>query len=252
MQNSIKNKLIALGLTANEVEVYWALLALKTSQSGLIISKTQLHRNVVYTALSHLTAKKLVAQKSVRGVKHFSIIEPAALSEEFEQKAQLAKSVSEEIKKMLPQGMQEITVHQGNEEYAQLLVGILKSMPKGSTQYVIGTGGEDFMAQTMRRIWKKYHQAAHAQKMQIKMISYESQRAAIESDVAKEGMYEVKYLSDNIENPSGVHVYPEVDTILNIIYSDKENPVTAIKIKNKALVQGYLNLFDNLWKLGNH
>jgi sugar-specific transcriptional regulator TrmB len=249
-QIELKNKLIQLGFPSTEVEVYLALLAMGSAQAGPIISKTQLHRNVVYTALSHLSKKKMVAEKTVRGVKHFSTTEPLTFSDEFEQKAQLAKNVAKEILETMPKGEQEITVHQGNVEYLQLLISLLGSMPKGSTKFVIGTGGEDFMQTTMRPIWKKYHKVARAQKMKIKMIAYESQRDAIARDVAKEGMYEMRYLSDEIENPSGVHVYPEADTILNIIYSNKENPVTAIRIKNKQLVQGYLNLFNNLWKLG--
>lgn len=250
IQIELKDKLINLGFPASEAGVYLALLAMGSAQAGPIISKTQLHRNVVYTALSHLVKRKLVSEKTVRGVKHFSVTEPLTLSEEFEQKAELAKSATKEIIEALPRGGQEITIHQGNVEYLQLLQGLLSSMPKGSTKYVIGTGGEKFMRVTMRPIWRKYHKVARVQKMQIKMISYESQRKAIAQDVAHEGIYAVKYLPDDVENPSGVHVYPEIDTILNIIYSDTNNPVTAIRIKNKELVQGYLNLFNNLWKLG--
>lgn len=53
-----------------------------------------------------------------------------------------------------------------------------------------------------------------------------------------------------MENPSGIHIYPEVNTVLTIIYSDKNRPVTAIKMVNPSLVKGYLNLFGNLWKMG--
>lgn len=249
-QIELKDSLIQLGFPAAEAEVYLALLAMGSAQTGPIISKTQLHRNVVYTALSHLTKKKMVSEKIVRGVKHFSVTEPLNFSDEFEQKAQIAKNVAKEIFEAMPRVQQEITVHQGNEEYLQLLTSLLASMPKGSTKFVIGTGGEDFMQATMRPIWKKYHKVARAQKIKIKMISYESQRNAIAKDIAREGVYEVIYLADQIENPSGVHVYPEIDTVLNIIYSDRNNPVTAIRIKNKSLVLGYLNLFGNLWKLG--
>ena len=80
------------------------------------------------------------------------------------------------------------------------------------------------------------------------MIGYESQKESIDPYVLKEGMYEVKYLPSDLENPAGVHIYPEADTVLNIIYSDTSHEVTAIKIKNKAFVQSHLNLFNNLWQ----
>jgi sugar-specific transcriptional regulator TrmB len=250
MKNNLKNKLIELDFTANEAEVFNALLELGSCSSGPIIAKTQLHRNVVYTSLDHLIKRKMIAEKNVRGVKHFSVTLPIALEEEFEQKALAAKSVAQEIAFLMTKEAQEITIHQGNEEYFQLLSGILKSLPKGSTKYVMGTGGEIFMAETMRLIWKKYHQIAQAQNIKIKMISYESQRESIADDVAKEKIYEVRYINDNIENPAGVHIYPEIDTVLNIIYTDKINPVTAIRIKNKALAQGYIHMFNNLWVIG--
>jgi sugar-specific transcriptional regulator TrmB len=247
MKNTLKQNLIELGITANEADVYLALLELGACSSGPLIDKTQLHRNVVYTSLSHLIKRKLIAEKTVRGVKHFSAVAPMTLKEEFEQKAFIASEVEKKIKASLPAKVQEITVHQGNEEYLQLLTGIIKSMPKGSIKYVIGTGGEEFMASTMRPIWKKYHTVAHAQRIHIKMLAYKDQRPALESDTKKEKIYEVRYLPEEIENPSGIHVYPEVGIVLNIIYSDKLTPVTAICIKNAALVQGYLNLFNNMW-----
>lgn len=248
--NTLKQDLLTLGLSTNEIDVYSALLGLDTASTGPIIEKTQLHRNVVYTALSHLIRKKMVFEKNVRGVRHFSAIAPITLKEEFEEKAKVAGKVFKEISERLPAKIQEITIHQGNEEYLQLLTGLLSTMPKGATKYVVGTGGEEFMAHTMRPIWRRYHKVAHRQNLKIKMIAYENQKPALESDVRKERIYEIHYLPSEMENPSGLHVYPEIGTILNIIYSDKQNPVTAIRIKNEALVQGYLNLFRNLWAMG--
>ena len=76
------------------------------------------------------------------------------------------------------------------------------------------------------------------------------QKKALEQLVREIPIYQIRYLPSNIENPSGIHIYPEAKTVLNIIYSDENSPVTAIKIKNPAVVQGYLNLFNSLWKIG--
>ncbi|HEX8974779.1 MAG TPA: helix-turn-helix domain-containing protein [Patescibacteria group bacterium] len=249
-RNNLKNSLLEFGFTANEAQVYLALLELGSSTAGPLIAKTGLHRNVVYTSLQHLKERRLVTEASKRGKKNFTAVSPVILEEEFEQKARSAKKLTQNILQNLKPAAEEITIHQGNEEYLQLLTGILKAMPKGSTKYVIGTGGEEFMAATMRPIWKKYHQTAKAQKIKIKMIGYENQRSTLENDIRREGIYEMRYLPDEIENPAGVHVYPEIGTILNIIYSDKHKPVTTIRIKNKQLAEGYLNFFNNLWKIG--
>lgn len=250
MSNSnIKNNLLKLGFSLHDAEIYLALVKKGPCTAGPIISETKLHRNVVYTSLDHLVGKKLISEKIKNGRKFFSVISPDTLVEDYSQKADLAKKVAQELERLVSSGVQEITIHQGNEEYLSLLTSIIKSMSKGNVKYVLGTGGEDFMKYTMRPIWKKYHEAARAQNIKIKMLGYESQRSAVEPDVKKEKIYEVKYLPANIENPAGIHIYPEVNTVLNIMYSDENTPVTAIKIKNKALVQGYLNLFHNLWKM---
>lgn len=239
-----------LGFSQNDAMVYLALVELGTSTSNPIISKTGLHRSIVYTSLEHLVARKLVAEKEIKGKKTFSAVSPSLLVEEFAEKHRLADQIAGEISQKLKADTREITIHQGNEEYLSLLVSLLKSLPKGGTKYVLGTGGEDFMKQTMLPIWRRYHKVAHAQNIKIKMIGYESQRFAIEPHTKKEGNYEVKYLPSEMENPAGIHIYPEADTVLNIIYSDEFNPVTAIKIKNKAFVRSHLNLFNSLWQKG--
>lgn len=245
---NIKNSLLNLGFTANDAEVYVALIKIGASTADSLIKETGLHRNLVYTALTHLVARKLATEQTVKNKKHFSPNTPQFLIDEFTEKTNIARDVAEEIEKSIPKDKQEITIHQGNDEYLKLLTSLIKRLPKGATKYIMGTGGDEFMKNTMLPIWKKYHNVAFAQEIKIKMISYEDQKSSIEAPANEAGIYEIKYLSSNTENPAGIHIYPEVDTVLNIIYSDSSHPVTAIMIKNRALTQSYLNLFNNLWK----
>lgn len=244
----LKKSLEELGFSNAEATVYVSLLEQGSGSAGPLISSTGLHRNVVYTALEHLKARKMVSEGLVRGVKHFSIASPETLSQEFKKKSVTASDVVQEITQRLPNQAQEITIHQGNDEYLALLTGLLSSLPKGSDKYVLGTGGEGFMRFTMQPIWKAYHEVASDQEVRIHMLAYDSQRSAIEPEIAGNPLYEVQYLPDEIENPAGIHIYPAIDTVLNIIYSDEAIPVTAIKIRNKALTKGYLHLFENLWR----
>jgi sugar-specific transcriptional regulator TrmB len=250
MQNkALKLALLSLGLSEHDSTIYLELASLGATTSGPLITKTGLHRNVVYTSLERLVAKKYVIESLVKGKKRFIVADPSIITRDYEEKLEIAEEIAEEISAIAEQEPQEISVHTGNEEYLTLLNGLIRMLPKGGTKYVLGTGGEDFMAVTMRPIWRKYHKIAKKQGIIIKMISYESQRKAIESDIAKENIYEIRYLPDEIKNPSGIHIYPEAETVLNIIYSTQDLPVTAIRIKNDNLVSGQLNLFNNLWKM---
>lgn len=244
-------QLINLEFSERDAEVYLALIEVGATTAGPLIQATNLHRNIVYTSLNHLIARKLVSTKIIRGRKQFVANDPQPLTEEYRAKTEDAVQIAKTIKHLQSdRQLEEITVHQGNEEYLSLLNGLIRSLPKGATKYVLGTGGEEFMRETMRPIWKKYHKVATDQNISIKMIAYENQRKAIAEDIANPPIYSVRYLPENIENPSGIHIYPEANTVLNIMYSSETEPVTAIKIQNKKLVQGYLNLFNNLWKIG--
>ncbi len=240
-----------LGFSEYEATVYLKLVELGLVTSNPLISETGLHRSVVYTALDHLVARKVVEVREVKGKKTFAAVFPDLLIEEFDSKKVLAEEVAHRITEKMKIGRQEITIHQGNEEYLALLTSCLKSMPKGSTKYVLGTGGADFMKVTMLPIWKKYHKVVRNQGIKIKMVGYDLQKDEIEPYTSKEGMYEVKYLPSDMENPAGVHIYPEIGVVLNIIYSDKLNPVIAIKIKSKEFVRSNLHLFNNLWLKGS-
>ena len=218
-----------LGFSTNDAAVYAALLKVGQSTAGPLITETNLHRNVVYTSLAHLIVKKLVNEKTVKGKKFFSLSSPDVLNEQFAKKVEVAKEVADYIKSNLNSEAQEISIHQGNEEYGNLLISLLKALPKGGEQFVLGTGGEEFMENTMKVIWKKYHDVAHERKITVRMLGYELQRKAMEAALVKEGIYETRYLPSDTENPAGIHIYPELGIVLNIIYSDDKNPVTAIK-----------------------
>ncbi len=240
-------QLMSLDFTQHEALVYLALRQSISCKAGVIISKTGLHRNVVYTALEHLLSRKVVSVQASRGGKVFAAIAPNILIEEYDYKKELAQELTEKFKQQNFVDDQEISVHNGNEEYLKLLSSLINSLPRGSTKYVLGTGGADFMRYTMLPIWDRYHELAKKQKINIKMLAYNPQRSALDKVTQAEGLYSIKYLPENTENPAGIHIYPEIDTVLNIIYSNEFQTVAAIKIKNKSLTQSYLNLFNNLW-----
>jgi sugar-specific transcriptional regulator TrmB len=245
--NKTINNLISLGFSENDAKVYLALTDLKTSSVNPITTKTDLHKSLVYTSLEHLVSRKLVSEFENKGKKHFSIVSPDTLTQEFAEKKQIADIISKEIREKISSDVQEITIHQGNEELLSLLISLIKQLPKGGTKYVMGTGGEEFMRETMRPVWTKYHKAVSEAGISIKMIGYQDQKESFQKEISGENFYEVKYLPSESENPAGLHIYPEAGVVLNIIYSSADKPVIAIKIKDKSLTKGYLNLFNNLW-----
>lgn len=250
-KKALKSALISLGLTEHESLVYLELALLGASSSGPLIKKTGLHRNVVYTSLEHLIERKFVLESQIKGKKQFVVADPSIIEQEFSQKLDIAKDVAQQVAALGVHPIQEITVYEGNEAYLTLLTDLIKQIPRGGTSYILGTGGEEFMELTMRKLWDRYHKAVRAQGIKIRMISYESHRGMLEKDLTgQKDLYDIRYLPDKVENPSGVRVYPEAGVIVNMIFSTSTQPVTAIRIKNDDLVRGQLNLFENLWEMG--
>ncbi|MEN9921530.1 MAG: Sugar-specific transcriptional regulator TrmB [Candidatus Parcubacteria bacterium] len=248
MIKNIQKDLKILGFSENESSLYSLLIDKKEAPAGDLIKETGFHRNVVYTALNHLINKKLVSEK-IKNSKKFYVPEaPKILLEQIREQSQTCESLINKIDESLTEDSQGITVHEGNDEFLKLLLSLLNEMRPNDEKFILGAGGEDFMEYTMRPIWKKYHQKAIEQKIKISMIAYENQKDSLVKDIEPyKKIYSMKFLKGKDENPAGIHVYPHLNTVLNIIYSDKNQPVTAIKIKNKRLTQGYINLFKNLY-----
>jgi sugar-specific transcriptional regulator TrmB len=247
--NKLKSALLTLGFSEHESAVYLELANIGSTGTGTLIKNTELHRNVVYTALERLVKRKYVLESQEKGKKRFVLADPSIIEQEFTKKAEVASNVAEGLSKIVALPAQEITVYKGNEAYLTLLSSLIRELPRGGASYILGTGGEEFMEQTMRKIWRRYHKVARDQGIKIKMISYESHRNMLKKDLKGQEMYEIRYLPDDIENPAGVRVYPEAGVMLNVIYSTEEQTVTAIRIKSDDLVQGQLNLFENLWRM---
>jgi sugar-specific transcriptional regulator TrmB len=244
----IKKELEIIGLNDNEAKIYLFLSNSGESSAGPIIKELGLHRNVIYTSLNHMIDKKIVSEKNMRGKKIFTSLPLNTFVENLKFKQEIAEKLSTKIEILNKSSVKEISIHEGNIEYLNLLSSLIKKMKNNSEKYVIGTGGELFMKNTMRPIWKAYHKVVIDKNIKIKMIAYEHQKKALTEDIEKyKEYYEIKYLTSGNENPGGIHIYPSINTVLNIIYSNEYRSVVAIKIEDESLSVGYKNLFDSLW-----
>ncbi|HLG25550.1 MAG TPA: helix-turn-helix domain-containing protein, partial [Candidatus Gracilibacteria bacterium] len=140
----------------NEARVYLALVKHGPCNAGPLISETQLHRNIVYVALDHMIAKKYVTQKTVRGRKNFSVASPAVLENEFKKKAALASQMAKMLSQKAKQEHQEITFHEGAEEYTDLMFTLTSAMPDESSICFFGITHEGLTDTSMGRSFQRY------------------------------------------------------------------------------------------------
>jgi len=79
------NNLLQLGFTENEAKVYLALLETGLSTITKLISKTNLHKQIIYDNLQRLTAKGLVSYVIQSNHKYFNAVSPEKIKDILEE-----------------------------------------------------------------------------------------------------------------------------------------------------------------------
>lgn len=246
----ILNTLLELGFSPNDAAVYFALAEHGPCNAGPVIQATNFHRNVVYSSIQHLEARKLVTEKIINGRKRFSVTSPKVLVDEFENKAALAKEMKDELEKLLNSQSEEIVVYEGRKDYLALLSSLLDALKPNSIEYIWGTANGQLFNKYIKSWNKAYLEKLKKAKSQVRIIAYKKDKEKIEADIKRlpGGRYDVRYLEDDLPDPYVLDVYPDLDTVLQNIYSSDGQSVTAIKITNAQYAKGCLELCEKLWE----
>ena len=97
----IKEKLIQIGLTPGESEVYEILVGIGSSTAGAVIKKSNLASSKVYDILMRLIKKGLASFAIKNGVKHYEATPPERLIDFLEEKKDDLTSAQAEMKKII-------------------------------------------------------------------------------------------------------------------------------------------------------
>ena len=239
---TIENNLQNLGFSENEAKVYFALLDIGFSTTGPIIKQTGLHRNIVYETLDKLLARQLASLTIQRGKKHFRAMSPAKILKEQTEQFYLAQKIVPELIKKQKQEKQEVIVYEGIDGFHNAHFDAVDQMAKNSAIYVLIAGGQKWY-QIMDKALKKFDQKRVEKNITDKIIALESQRQNIKLQ-AKRTLFEVKFLPEQFNAPSGAAVYGDITLIM--VYGD---PTFIVMIKNSQVALGFKQYFEILWKM---
>ena len=95
----------------------------------------------------------------------------------------------------------------------------------------------------MEKAVEKFDKIRLAKKIKDKIISLKSQRKTL-TDYPKRPLWEIRFLPETFNNPSGISVYGDISLIL--VYS---RPAIIMAIKNPQVALGFKQQFDILWKI---
>ena len=239
----LQNNLIKLGFTKNEVKVYLSLFTLGKCKAGKIIEETQLHRNLVYTALEKLELRQLITKVISKGVAHFSANSPNSLLEEIETQRNTAKQVATELESLTTSDERDIKIYEGLEGIKQARMKVL-DLPKGSDFHVMGASKLS-QSPELESFWKSFHRKRELKGINQKMLfERTSDKKTLDTVKWRNGLkhVEARFLPFQIDAPFW---FDFAHDHLNLGFAGKD-PLT-ISIKSKELVDGFKSYFGHIY-----
>ncbi|MFH1649836.1 MAG: helix-turn-helix domain-containing protein [Candidatus Woesearchaeota archaeon] len=231
------------GLTAKESEVYVALVELGSTSASGIISKTGLHRAVVYDLLGRLIEKGLASEIVQGRKKYFEAANPNRLID-------ILKEKEKNIRSILPNLLElsafsehlEVKVYKGKQGIKAMFEEMLESRPKEWLS--MGSGGETFSL--LPAYLNEFHQRRAENGISARGLLIRNQKAKQRGiALAKFALTRIKYLPDSFVTPTVLNIYGDRVFLYSI---GKDKAPFIIMIENSNVTKSFKEYFDWAWK----
>jgi sugar-specific transcriptional regulator TrmB len=233
-------ELTKLGLTENQSKVYEELIKNGPCRAGVIIKKTDLHREIVYDCLEKLIKKGLVNYILTKNVKQYSVSAPKELEEyiskqksELKEKEEVLKEIIKKLKNKEKENPSIARIYQGKKGLRTVFEELFN--PKYEI-LIFATGWG------MKSVMKDYFYQWHLKLRKNKVKG----RAILNRGIKLEDEYpyKIRYLSKEYISPSATIIYDK--KIINIVW--QEDPIVIV-IESEKISESYKKYFEMLWKI---
>ena len=237
----LKDNLIKLGFTQNQIKTYLALFELGQSKAGQLITKTKLHRNLVYTSLEDLEKRGLVTKILVNNVAQYNANDPESLISEIESKKSVAENAIKELSKIKKDEEREIQVLEGVEGIKRVRMQVADSIQSGENYFVLGVSGRATNPE-LERFWPKLNKMIDDKGGKVKVLVSGEDPDYLAKTLERDDRVDGKLMSLPIDSPMWFSIFRDV---VNISIAG-ENPLT-FKIKNQETAEVFKKYFDFFW-----
>ncbi len=241
-----------IGLSKNEIKIYFALLELEQSSATPIVKKSAIPNSKVYPTLDKLIKRGLVSYVIKNNVKYFQASDPKHLIEFINNKEELISQQKKEIEKLIPiieqkrklaKDKQEATIYEGLAGVKVAFTNILNTLQSGD-KYTVFTLGEELNNAELKYFFRDYHKKRIQKKIGVHLIANEKIRAIFIKYHLFKNM-KVKFSKQKL--PAGIFIYG--DYVMTLVW--QEEP-TAFVIKSKNNAEKYKEFFQEIWKTAVH
>lgn len=240
-----------IGLSANERQVYLALLEIGDSTRTNIVKKTGIAGSKIYDVLERLKNKGLVGIYIHNNTKHFKPLNPKQLLNYLDEKEKTVQSQKVEIEQILPILTTKFLENKEEQE-VELIAGLkavhlyfeeqIAELKKGEYNYVIG-GTKGNNDEHIIAFFKKIHRLREEKGIKTKMLYNTRQKKTARQEYGTEEFpnSETRY----IEHTSAVAINIHNNKTFIIIFG---NELTGVKITSQDVANSFLEYFNLLWK----
>lgn len=242
----LKQKLEQLNVPEREAEVYVALVQLGLTTVGPIVTKTKLHRMLVYQALERLKDLRMASMLMKNGRQHWQSTNPSIILDRIKKQEILAKQVVDEV---------ELLRHASSDDlHVQILYGrrgLLDNLETaiesaGRTDKIIRIigGASDRVFYDLLGDWYNDYRKLQ-EKLGVKkhLIAPANHSETFQHHYAQEPGNEFRLLQVGLSSPTFTRITQEMVCIE--VYG--KEPV-IIQIQNHTIAQAYLESFKLLWE----
>lgn len=231
-----------LGLSKNEARIYEALVRYGPCRAGLLISKLEIHRNLVYQSLDSLVSKGHATRVIKEKVWYFQITDPNSYLTTLRQKETIAQQIVKEIKSYQHKTSQQIVVYEGLESYRNFWLSSLERMPEGSVDYCAGTVPTNQWIELMGPAYKKYLKIRLKKKIIWNTLIYQI------TDAELQMLKEYPNLSEFRVWPLKINCLGNFNVIHDtVILHAMPDPPRIIEIRDPDMVKIFRNYFEMMW-----
>ncbi|MBI3033323.1 hypothetical protein HYY69_07645 [Candidatus Woesearchaeota archaeon] len=240
-----------LGLSQNEIKVYFGLLTLGTTTTTPLVRAVKIPISKIYPTLEKLLHKGLVSYIIKNNVKYFQATDPEKLLELIGNKQKDLLQQKQQLEKLIPQlklkqqetpEKEEATIYEGIKGLETVYDDLLRSMEKGDEYYVINLHPQDNY-QRYQLFYRKYHMKRDAKGVHVHILTHTSQKKLAKTIFKGLHHCSLRFTSEAL--PSSMLIYKnKVATLLL-----REDPVIIV-VESQQNTQQYKHFFQTLWKQG--
>jgi len=242
----LQKKLEQLNIPEREAAVYVALLQLGLTSVGPVVTKTKLHRMLVYQSLEKLKDMRLASRVMKSGKQHWLAANPSIILDRIKKQEEMAQGVIAELQVLREKSQDELHVEilYGRSGLLETLESAIRSAAKTDKLIRIIGGADDQSFYDLVGDWyPTYLKLLTDLGVSKRLIAPANYSKLFQEHYQQEPGNEYRLMSVGLTSPTFTRITQELVSIE--IYGSE--PI-VILIRNHTVARGYLESFELLWK----